>query len=311
MFQKRIRYSLVLSLLFHVVLVALMVLLPKMQTPPQHDITEVKYLSPEDVQKILAKQFRKEDLKQIVEQAEKAVNDETLDNAKFLSRHNQVVKKQTQAANHGQFKNAEQNKTTGQGSGAKQLAVKDLTPKMDFEKAYEHKIQQEQQFEKSTDADALKMAELQKRKASQPQVAVQPGTNGAEASQTQDYLKDVQTANETLLTTREFVYYTFYERIRVQLNQYWSGKVRDKLTRMFKEGRSIASTDDRITKLLITMDKNGNIVKVQVLGPSGVRDLDEAAIEAFQAAAPFPHPPKGLVESDGTIKVRWDFVLEV
>jgi len=310
MFQKRIRYSLVLSLLIHVVLVAVMILLPKLQSQPR-DLTDVKFLSPEEVQKILAQQFKKEDLKQIVEQAEKAVNDEMPTDKAYLSRHNQVVKKQTQAVNHGLFKNAEQSKVTGQGSGAKQLAVKDLTPKMDFEKAYEHKIQQEQQFEKSTDADALKIAEQQKHKASQPQVAVQPGQNGAQASQTEDYLKDVQNSNETLLTTREFVYYTFYERIRVQLNQYWSGKVRDKLTKMFKEGRSIASTDDKVTKLLITMDKNGNIVKVQVLGASGVRDLDEAAIEAFQAAAPFPHPPKGLVESDGTIKVRWDFVLEV
>lgn len=310
MFSKRIRYSLALSLLFHLLLVLVVFLLPKFHPPEHRDVTEVKYLSPEDVQKLLEKQFRKEDLRQIVEQAEKAVNDEKPEDAKYLSRHNQVVKKQTQAANHGEFKNAQQSQATGKGSGAKKLAVKDLTPKMDFEKAYEHKLQQEQQFEKSTDEDAIKMAEQRKLHPPQEQ-ANQPGSNGAQASQTQDYLKNVETSNETLLTTREFVYYTFYERVRGQLNQYWSGKVREKLTNMFKQGRTIASTDDKITKLLITMDQNGNIIKIQVLGASGVRDLDDAAIEAFRAAAPFPHPPKGLVESDGTIKVRWDFVLEV
>ena len=49
---------------------------------------------------------------------------------------------------------------------------------------------------------------------------------------------------------------------------------------------------------------------VQVLNDSGIRDLDDAAVEAFKEAAPFPNPPEGIVESDGTIKIRWDFILE-
>jgi protein TonB len=49
---------------------------------------------------------------------------------------------------------------------------------------------------------------------------------------------------------------------------------------------------------------------VQVVSDSGVRDLDQAAVEAFQEAAPFPNPPSGIVDSDGTIKIRWDFILE-
>ena len=47
-----------------------------------------------------------------------------------------------------------------------------------------------------------------------------------------------------------------------------------------------------------------------MLTQSGVIDLDSAAVEAFREAAPFPNPPKGMVEGDGTIKIRWDFVLE-
>ena len=41
-----------------------------------------------------------------------------------------------------------------------------------------------------------------------------------------------------------------------------------------------------------------------------VKKVITAAIEAFKEAAPFPNPPAGIVESDGTIKIRWDFVLE-
>ena len=77
-----------------------------------------------------------------------------------------------------------------------------------------------------------------------------------------------------------------------------------------RQGRSIASNTDRITKIVIILDGQGTLQRVQVIGPSGLLDLDDAAVEAFRAAAPFPNPPKGIIESDGTVKIRWDFILE-
>ena len=136
-----------------------------------------------------------------------------------------------------------------------------------------------------------------------------PGHNGAQASQTTDYLKDIDQGMQTLLSTREFVYYSFYARIRRQLNQHWTGKVRDKVSKIFKEGRSLASTEDKVTKLLITLNRRGQLVRVQVINDSGVRDLDDAAVESFKEAAPFPNPPQGIIDPDGTIKIRWDFIL--
>ncbi|MEK6556576.1 MAG: energy transducer TonB, partial [Bdellovibrionota bacterium] len=65
-----------------------------------------------------------------------------------------------------------------------------------------------------------------------------------------------------------------------------------------------------ITQVVIVLDKAGSLLKVQVVNESGVSDLDEAAVDAFRAAEPFPNPPKGMVEADGTIKIRWDFILE-
>ena len=80
--------------------------------------------------------------------------------------------------------------------------------------------------------------------------------------------------------------------------------------RLFRQGRTIASDRDHTTKLLIILSENGSLVNVQVLGESGVHDLDDAALEAFRSAAPFPNPPKGIIEADKTVKIRWDFVLE-
>lgn len=131
-----------------------------------------------------------------------------------------------------------------------------------------------------------------------------------DSGQSNDYIKDVDEGIETLLNSREFKYFTYYNRIRKQLGQFWEPKVKEKVAKLVTKGRRIASNQDHITKLLITLNTQGNLVRVQILGESGVADLDDAALEAFRAAAPFPNPPQGIIESDGTVKIRWDFVLE-
>jgi TonB family protein len=116
---------------------------------------------------------------------------------------------------------------------------------------------------------------------------------------------------QTMLNTREFVYYSYYNRIKDKLRQYWEPKIKEKMERVLRQGRSLASLEqERITKCVILLDANGKLVRVQVIGASGLVDLDQAAVEAFQSAAPFPNPPKGIVEKDGYIRIRWDFVLE-
>ena len=54
------------------------------------------------------------------------------------------------------------------------------------------------------------------------------------------------------------------------------------------QGEVASGGQERITKIVITLDKKGVLQKVQVLEESGIRDLDDAAVEAFRAAAPFP-----------------------
>lgn len=297
--KQSLRKSLALSLAIHT-LFLLFSWLAVYFTPPPPQIVEMDFVEQ------MPTKTKEEMAKQIVEQDDKSLNNEIDENAKFLSKNNQKVIKQTMARNRGEFKNsANQNPGVGSGGPKKQLTLNDLKPKLDIGKAMDQRLQQEKKFEADAEAAA------QNPKQAQRQVSAdRPGQNGAPASQTNDYVKDVDQSNETLLSTREFVYYTYYARIRRQLNQHWGPKVREKLTRLFSEGRTIASTDDKITKVLITLDRKGTLVKVQILSDSGIRDLDEAAVEAFKAAAPFPNPPGGIVDPDGTIKIRWDFILE-
>lgn len=250
---------------------------------------------------------------QVVDQEERALNDEKPDDSHFLSRNNQVVKRQTVARNRGEFKNQQTKETeSGEHGKTKTLSKLNLAPKFDVAKAVQDRIERENAFDKAARDGLLpvpeKRKDLQVSTGSQEQAGGKP--KGGEASQTLDYIKDLDPGLETLLSTKEFVYYSYFNRIRNQLNQYWTDKVRQKISEMYKKGRSIASSDDKITKCLITLDTTGRILRIQVIGDSGVHELDEAAVEAFRAAAPFPNPPKGMVDSDGTIKIRWDFILE-
>lgn len=302
-----IRKALIASILMHATLFGIAVFLPRLK-PAQFEKIEIDFQEKDAVQVVKVDPIK--DKQQIVEQPDKAINEEVDPNSKFLSKNNQQVRQQTVARNRGEFKNSK-SKSSTEGPAqavAKSLTLDQLKPQLNIEKAVNEKRNQELLFNKSRDEEAIQLAD--KRQQQLPMARVAGTSQGGDSSQTQDYLKDINEGNETLLATKEFVHYTFYSRIRKQLDQYWQPKVREKLVKIFNEGRKIASTDDRITRLMITLDRQGNLVRVQILGDSGIRDLDEAAIEAFRAAAPFPNPPEGIVESDGTVKIRWDFILE-
>ncbi len=304
------RIYVLLSVVSHILIVGFLFLLGNL-TPqqPKSEVVTINFLTPEDLIKMTqVEEAQKKKMlqanNQVVEQNENSETKEVPENARFLSANNQVVQKQTVAAHHGDFQNMK--KAGPQGLKSKELP----TTRSQREIAKDL-------FKNFSASDSMirqKVANrpTEEQEVKQPQTTSENSTGtGADNSQTNDYVKDVEVGLETMLNTREFKYYSYYNRIRKQLGQHWEGRVREKLSRLFKEGRAPAATNrDRITKLMIVLNDKGTLVRVQVLSDSGVRDLDDAAIEAFRAAAPFPNPPKGIVENDGTVKIRWDFVLE-
>jgi TonB family protein len=124
-----------------------------------------------------------------------------------------------------------------------------------------------------------------------------------------DYVTGMKDSERTLLNTKEYVFYGYFERIRSRLDLAWGSTLKDQLTRFYRKGRRLASEIEYTTKTLVTLNSIGEVVRVQVLAESGARDLDDAAVHAFNKAGPFPNPPRGIVDSDGKVKIRWDFVL--
>jgi protein TonB len=228
----------------------------------------------------------------IVETDSKTANEQIDKNAKFLSEKNNTVEKETRAQSGRKFVNAQAIAKPQQASkGNKGTAKTGAEKKPDLFK---------------NDFDAYNTM----KQVAAGEMHAQDGSTPAEASSTNDNLQNVENEFMTRLNTREYKYYGYYTRIKNQLNQWWVPQVQQKFTKMMRQGRTIASENSKVTKLVIVLNGQGNLVKVQVLAASGVRDLDDAAIEAFRQAAPFPNPPKGMIERDGTVKIRWDCVVE-
>ncbi len=282
-------FSLFLSFLFHLMISGGLLILERKDLVHKMDQVTIDIVTQEEVEKLIKKL---DENRQIVEQDVHQANEQIPDKDYFLSRHNQTIKKQTRADNVGQFKNG------------------NLKEKMAAQKPPDKKIRAKSQV-KMNDSGLPSLSDLKPEFGWQPKkvdfpVVYEPGT----VSQSDDYLKKVDKGLQTLLSTREFVYYSYYNRIRNQLREHWESRIKQKVEKIFRQGRGIASTQDHITKVVIILDNKGVLIKVQVIEESGIRDLDQAAIDAFKEAAPFPNPPKGIIDKNGTIKIHWNFVLE-
>ncbi|MBI4404470.1 MAG: energy transducer TonB, partial [Deltaproteobacteria bacterium] len=132
--------------------------------------------------------------------------------------------------------------------------------------------------------------------------------DGGPTGATDDHLKEVAPGERTILSTREFVYFSYYHRIKEVLRQFWKPLVERKLVKLWERGKTMQD-EEVTTKLLVLLDEGGKIQKISRVSTSGIDDIDTAAMEAFHHAAPFPHPPRGLVDNDGFVRIRWDFIL--
>jgi protein TonB len=214
--------------------------------------------------------------------------------ARFLGERNQYVKEETKAREVDIFRKGGGQRQAGQGG--KSLSLKDLAPSKSITPPTPREIEGYRE-------QRQQMAQAERRRGG-PQGGENPG------SATNDYLKDIKEGDRTMLSTKEFVYFGYYRRIRERLEVAWNSRLRSTLDSYVYGGRRLANQRDYVTGLLIVLDRNGVITGLQVLQQSGATELDQAAIDAFNQAGPFPDPPAGLVDEKGEIKIRWDFVLQ-
>lgn len=304
--KKNFKRAVLLSLIFHAFFFAKNIEFPKTNTVVN------KKTSPKKVRLVFKNSKRK---MQIVNTQENSKKEKPLD-SKFLSKSNQKFDRQTVAKSIGKFKAAGFGSKMGQETPKKTKQIKQPTK---TKKKLKDKIaKKSSRKRRSKLKKKISLADLSIPKFTDvlpiPKKQIAKGTKTGSKGKlglasNNDFIEDIPLGDVTNLNTIEFKYYGFYFRIRQKLEQYWGNTLKTKAKKLFKQGRHLASDENHITSLKITLDTRGNIVDILVKGTSGVQELDEAAVESFNRAGPFPNPPKGMM-SNGRAHIEWGFVVK-
>lgn len=123
-----------------------------------------------------------------------------------------------------------------------------------------------------------------------------------------DHLEDVEEGDGTFLNTREWKYASFFNRVKQSVGAHWDPS--QKLQVRDPTG-SIYGGRDRQTLVHVTLDEAGQLKDIYVEKSSGLDFLDNEAVKAFERAAPFPHPPPGLLAADSTVRFTFGFFLDM
>ena len=128
-------------------------------------------------------------------------------------------------------------------------------------------------------------------------------------SGTQDALKDVEDGEETALNSKKWVFSSFFNRVKHQVQEHWHP---DEAYRRRDPNFSIYGRTSRLTIVRVQLKPNGHLANVALGQPSGLEFLDDEALQAFRAAQPFPNPPRQLVDAaDGLINFQFGFLFEL
>lgn len=116
----------------------------------------------------------------------------------------------------------------------------------------------------------------------------------------------LEEGDETALNAFEWRHATYFNRIADAVRREWQGALA--LRKSDPDGRVFGSAD-RVTVVHVVIDEAGNVVDVAVRDASGAGPLEDEALRALRAAAPFPHPPPGLFRT--TDRYGFDFSFAV
>jgi TonB C terminal len=285
--------GLTLSILFHIGLVLLILFMPKLDNQVSEKPTEITILDGKKATAFVDEtQVPKKDLLEDLKEK-----------AKFVSQFNKRVKEEAVAKRIARSKN-----TPFDTPALEEQQELGRSEKHGQSKAGSKTGQSHPEIQSS-------MQGLQPK----PQTLGSGGPPGATegfgknlvmgSSSIAQYIPGIKQGSFTALNTDQFTYYTFFERMNEQLRQRWVSLVRSYLNSLSESDLARQTKSDKYFQIEVVLDNDGKYMKGFIHHSSGEHPIDMTAIDAFQAAAPFPNPPKGLVEDDGFIHLHYNFLL--
>jgi TonB family protein len=299
-------FTFLLSIVLHSMLlfVAIPILVPDSSKPAEKSLIEITDLreishpqSPDKATPAPMIPPAKSQESQIAE-TEDAQNRKIDPKSTYLSDHNQFVEKQTKASRIDDFRSK-------QGTGAKGIPSQEQAiPPTAERSGTEETLSDEGEL---SEPKTNKKTGVKRNWKTLSLKDLSVGGDGGSQAATDDKL-NVDRGERTLLSTREYKFFGYYQRIKDLLRQHWKPNIEHQMARIWGKGKQIRE-NEIVTKVLVLLDDSGKITKISKLASSGYVELDEAAVDAFNAAAPFPNPPKAMLDDDGFVRINWDFIL--
>lgn len=293
------------------------------------DAKRLQYVTFVPSENLKSLRMAREKKKKIMDQQSKQIVNSSLHgkdvldaNTKFLGKRTQTFERQTIAKNNGSFKDA------GKGVANPQDKIAEIE-KVKSEKQQVKQVKKSKEIKETKDLTLSNLGAVA-LKAGQEIKATKKDKIESKAKESQsldnklglkygdqdligfaknnDFIEDIPLGDMTYLNTVEYKYFGFYERIRKKLEKHWGANLQNKADELFRKGRRLPASENMITSLIVTLDNKGKIVNIKVSSSSGFLELDEAAIESFNKAGPFPNPPHGMMRA-GRAEIRWGFVV--
>jgi len=120
---------------------------------------------------------------------------------------------------------------------------------------------------------------------------------------------DIESGDQTLLNTDPVLYASFINRIADEVYDPWVKFARQAISDVYHRGRKL-EPNTFITKLMVNIDREGEVNSIQILQSSGIAELDEAPKKAFWESEPFPNPPTQMFENEMSVGFVYEFHFE-
>ncbi len=123
-----------------------------------------------------------------------------------------------------------------------------------------------------------------------------------------DYLRDVDEGDKTLLNRKRTRYWAFFDRVKRQVAKQWSPVTEYRKRDPYG---NVYGVKDRYSTVDVTLNGDGTVRRLYVSRDSGLEFFDDEAIRALKSAGPFHNPPEGLKDEDGLVHFTFGFYFEI
>jgi len=124
-----------------------------------------------------------------------------------------------------------------------------------------------------------------------------------------DALLDVkERGQETMLNSRKFQHWDFFNTVRNRVRKHWQPAA---VYRRRDPTGKVYGIKDRLTVVQVTLAPDGKLQRLTTVKDSGIDFLDVEARRALRKAAPFTNPPRGLIDRHKVITFQFGFLFEI